>query len=735
MSAHRVLADVRNAQLFNSTIDPYEADLASAVSVTNSWWDMETDGGCTPMNVSGGTSAETAASNAVKIQSFLDTWDGQEGKASWLFPAKGYAIDRELITPNSCGGLIQCIGGEGWVASEDSYNGGGDGRGGPASRLIWNGAVGAGSGPMIRHRGQGLQVKGCLSLQGHWDATSRANLQNNNFTDSTYDDFCEVGWMFEGRVAGTPPIGFNSSIGMGKVTFDNLKLSCFRKGVQFGEYETQNHADNSQFHRITGEYLQTLVEINNEQAVNLVFGYVRAYVCQNAFLWRDGGSVHVTYAEIFNGGSAPVGPARLLYLPGTVLAPNPRNYNLRGDWDPADGLPGGGTAQTYDAWRCSTTGESLGGVTWYEDDWLIAKVDNASTTEGAFSSNWVRLNSIANIASTSASFTIGTVKFDAQSPRGANGADLRLIEMDRAQAVTVHVGGCFSTNGTTLNPNIAKIMGGTTLNVRDVHVQPSGNATLNFEMHSDVTYGKPVVQLTHMKLANGIDPADMFNGDSTGNGMIRWTGCTQHDGTLQTDGWIEMISGVVQPVKDLGSLFGTGAHPPVLSGLGTVGANITAATTSEVDLVTATPANKTIAANYLSLYGVARFKAYGYYTTPASAPELTLRFKVGGTTLRTIVIGATDLPGSATNLLWRVTSEVHMRTVGASGTAMCVLVAEFFDSASNSWFTAYNTAGSTVSVDTTAANEIALTAQWTDTTGSPGITCHGHYLDKVSAGN
>lgn len=135
----------------------------------------------------------------------------------------------------------------------------------------------------------------------------------------------------------------------------------------------------------------------------------------------------------------------------------------------------------------------------------------------------------------------------------------------------------------------------------------------------------------------------------------------------------------------------------------------------------------TIPANKLLSGSVTRVRLAGYFSTSVVAPTLIGRFKVAGTAILT-----TDtlsvLVGSSNNLGWWADIVVIVETAGASGVARCQGTA-CFATGTQATVTVNLPRTTTFAIDTTAAIELSVTAQWGTASASNTIT-----LDTFSCG-
>jgi hypothetical protein len=156
--------------------------------------------------------------------------------------------------------------------------------------------------------------------------------------------------------------------------------------------------------------------------------------------------------------------------------------------------------------------------------------------------------------------------------------------------------------------------------------------------------------------------------------------------------------------------------PPVVFGSSVVVADVTVAnTTTETTLFTGT-----IAANAMVPGKVFRARIYGQMSSLVT-DTVTLRFKVGGATFLTIVSNPVALSGAE----WSAEFVMTCRTTGATGTVISQAIAII-----NSLIQDTTDSGTHV-VDTTAAENITVTAQWSAASASDTITIQQGYLETL----
>lgn len=134
-----------------------------------------------------------------------------------------------------------------------------------------------------------------------------------------------------------------------------------------------------------------------------------------------------------------------------------------------------------------------------------------------------------------------------------------------------------------------------------------------------------------------------------------------------------------------------------------------------------------IPAGLLGEFAGARLEihAWGVYTTTGTQGTITFGLYSGtigqaiGSAVALATSAATTWVASQTNRIWRITGNVTIRSIGASGTGVAVLEGSNFSSGTTDM--AATSAGGTFTVDTTAARYINLGV--TLSVASQSITC------------
>lgn len=108
-----------------------------------------------------------------------------------------------------------------------------------------------------------------------------------------------------------------------------------------------------------------------------------------------------------------------------------------------------------------------------------------------------------------------------------------------------------------------------------------------------------------------------------------------------------------------------------------------------------------IAANDLGAGQVIKVQGFGLFSTTNASDTVTLRFKLGSTTLATLASSA----GNVTDVPWDIQAILTVRTTGATGTVSSRTETDL----NGTTQTDHSTSDT---IDTTAAQNITITAQW-----------------------
>jgi hypothetical protein len=151
-------------------------------------------------------------------------------------------------------------------------------------------------------------------------------------------------------------------------------------------------------------------------------------------------------------------------------------------------------------------------------------------------------------------------------------------------------------------------------------------------------------------------------------------------------------------------------------------------TTSESDLMLAGRGSKTIPANELAVGSVLRLSATGVVSN-TSTPTLNIKVTLGGTTICST--GAFTTASGMSNHGWRLEVELVCRVTGGSGTGEVIGGGTFEYGDGNQ----HDVGGGNPTVDTTAANELMITATWGTADASNTITCETAVIEHLNPEN
>ena len=153
-----------------------------------------------------------------------------------------------------------------------------------------------------------------------------------------------------------------------------------------------------------------------------------------------------------------------------------------------------------------------------------------------------------------------------------------------------------------------------------------------------------------------------------------------------------------------------------------------AALASSVTLTDISPAPQfTLPAGFLQEGSTLTLKAWGVFSNTAT-PTLLLGFYYGGVAGVALgTTGAITTTTTITNVPWRIQLDVDVWTDGATGTCKTQGWAGLGTAVSTwSFLPIPNTANTgTVTIDTTTAKIITVGAQWSASSASNTVTCHG----------
>jgi hypothetical protein len=145
---------------------------------------------------------------------------------------------------------------------------------------------------------------------------------------------------------------------------------------------------------------------------------------------------------------------------------------------------------------------------------------------------------------------------------------------------------------------------------------------------------------------------------------------------------------------------------------------------------------KSLPADFFTPGKTLRFRAWGFWATDATAAQtLTMRIRIGG--MGGTIMAATSPIACATlvaNRIWRVEIDLTCRTTGATGTVMSQGGFWTPDSVSaiTNDFWAPMVATTSVTLDTTVANNFEFSADWNSADPGDTITCTNATLEVLN---
>jgi hypothetical protein len=165
------------------------------------------------------------------------------------------------------------------------------------------------------------------------------------------------------------------------------------------------------------------------------------------------------------------------------------------------------------------------------------------------------------------------------------------------------------------------------------------------------------------------------------------------------------------------------------TGAGTVGN-----TAAETTLVAAGIGTTILPANFFTVGKTVRITASGYYSTDATALQtLTMRVRFGGIA-GTLILTTNSIASTSamTNRGWRIIAEVTCSGIGTGGTVVAQGI--FFKSTSTIAAAVCDmvTAGVSIILNTTIAQQIVVSADWNSASASDTITCSNLMIEVLN---
>ncbi len=145
--------------------------------------------------------------------------------------------------------------------------------------------------------------------------------------------------------------------------------------------------------------------------------------------------------------------------------------------------------------------------------------------------------------------------------------------------------------------------------------------------------------------------------------------------------------------------------------------------------------NYTLGANRLVAGSVLEFTAFGVFSTTGT-PTLRIGVYYGAVAGLALVPYTATTGSGVTDVPWRLEVTMIVRTVGASGTAICQGKWNI-GTTSSAWGTVPlpGTTLATVTLDTTTAKALTVGAIWGAADPANTVTCHGFLIKKGGLGS
>lgn len=152
---------------------------------------------------------------------------------------------------------------------------------------------------------------------------------------------------------------------------------------------------------------------------------------------------------------------------------------------------------------------------------------------------------------------------------------------------------------------------------------------------------------------------------------------------------------------------------------------VTAASLTDLSSVYVIPAND---ASANTAY---RLTCYGNGTWGSTQQQLNFQGTLASTSLGSGGVPSTALTAS-NSFRWYVTMNLVVATTGVSGTAVGAIDAQLYNTNTSGQAGRVIACAGVVAMDTTAANNFKLQADWGSTTGAPTLTCLATIFERVN---
>lgn len=158
---------------------------------------------------------------------------------------------------------------------------------------------------------------------------------------------------------------------------------------------------------------------------------------------------------------------------------------------------------------------------------------------------------------------------------------------------------------------------------------------------------------------------------------------------------------------------------------------------SSTTLTTISPSSTTspdfvVPANWLYAGQVLRVRGTGRYSTTGTPTLLIGAYWGGSAGVSLANTGAVTTASGVSNVTFLYMLDIFIRSIGTSGTAMCVGSCQGLASAVISTTLVPTSAPAVATIDTTAAKALVLAAQWGTNSASNTITCHTWSIEAIN---
>lgn len=226
-------------------------------------------------------------------------------------------------------------------------------------------------------------------------------------------------------------------------------------------------------------------------------------------------------------------------------------------------------------------------------------------------------------------------------------------------------------------------------------------------------------------LANSSTSTPLIYGEFN-NEIIKINGQTQFAASTTSQASTKFYVGAGPTTPETGEFWFSENHlvfvPVADERIVTLGNGTTTSDSTVANTVTETEiANVAISADEFHVGQLIKFVATGFYSTANASDTFTVRVKLGGTTIATLVSDAQNV----TDKILDIDSVLTVRTIGASGSAVHRTTGNFNDTIKSTVST------SSTTINTTTTNDLTVTIEWDAADASNTVTINQTFVEFI----